>query len=76
MVVDHVASSFSGGVFSHDIQLVDLFIFDVPSGYGRNTTFGIIDDCATSYATLGDCETTSVVSSIIGVGDIISIPNS
>ena len=66
-------SSFSGGgVVSHGLQLVDLFLFDVLGRFGCKTMVGITGDCTTSSATLGDYEITYVVSSIIGVGDGIS----
>ena len=75
-MVDPISSSSGGGVVGHGIQLVDLFLFDVMGRFGRKTIVGIIGDCTTSSVTLGDYEITYVVSSIIGMGDVISSPHS
>ena len=76
MDANPIASSSCGGVVAHDFQLVDRFLFDIPSGSGCKITLGITRDCETGYSTLGDYETTSVVSSIIGVFNENSRPYS
>ena len=53
MVSEPVTSSSGGGVVSHDIRMVDLFLFHVPGGSSHKTTVGIMGDYATSSTTMG-----------------------
>ena len=78
MDVDPIASSSGGGVvfFLRLVPWSYHFLLDVSRGSSHKTTIGIIGDYEMASAILGDYKKTSALSSIIGVGEGISRPDS
>ena len=69
------SSSCSGVVGSFFFRLLDHFPIDGPGRFGLNLTSGMNGICSTSLATMAYGGTYMTVSSIMSVGDAVTIPD-
>ena len=73
--MEHGSSNFGGGAATF-LQLLDYFLFNVLGGFNHNLTSGMNGICSPSFATMVYGGTYAVVSSIMGVGEGVSTPDS